>query len=109
MNSKKIVEELIPRNIWGKPLGTGQTKKDKQKRIKHYLFDSLIFAVVMCFFDIIAIFVATDKTVFDLTDYYVLNFILTVFLTGSILFVISFILDYLVGERAVKTYNRGQK
>ncbi len=106
MNSKKVVQELIPKNIWGKPLGTGQTKKDKKRRLKHYLFDSAIFAIIMAVFDIVAIFVAANKTVFDITDYYILNFILTVLLTSIILFFISFILDYLVGERAVKKHNK---
>ena len=86
------------KTIWGRKLDN----KDKKRRIKIYLLESLIFSVFMALLDIMAIFASKNKAVFYFLDNYTVNFIITVFITTILLFIISFGFNYLICEKSIK-------
>lgn len=94
----------MPKTIWGKKLPTSNNKNDKTKRIRIYLLESIIFTIAMTLFDIIALLLIHNRATFMFFDNYIVNYILSVFLTSLILFSISFIFDYLVSELTIKKY-----
>ncbi|HOP65481.1 MAG TPA: hypothetical protein PLX66_00425 [Bacilli bacterium] len=86
------------KTIWGKKLDL----KDKKKRLKNYLLESLIFAGIMAVLDVLAIFATKNKSVFFFVDNYAINFIITVIITTVLLFLLAFLIDYLVCEKNIK-------
>ena len=86
------------KTIWGKKLDN----KDKKKRVKRYLLESLIFSVAMTLLDVIAILASKDRAVFYFFDNYLVNSIITVLITTIILYGISFGFNYLVCEKNIK-------
>lgn len=98
----------IPKSIWGKEISIEMSKEGKSKRKIKYIKDSLIFASIMGIFDLIAIFVTSSQSVFGFTETYFINLILTVLVTVSILFLISYFFEYIIGEISVKKYNKNK-
>ncbi len=86
------------KTIWGKVLDS----KDKKKRIKRYLLESLLFALSMSILDVIGILASKNGAVFYFFDNYTINFIITVVITFSILFLVAYILNYLVTEHQLR-------
>ncbi len=86
------------KTIWGKVLDV----KDNKKRLKKYLFESLIFSLLMAVIDAFGILISKNKAVFYFFDNYVINFALTVLITFLILFIISFGFNYLISEKQFK-------
>ena len=86
------------KTIWGEKLDA----KDIKKRIKKYLFESLIFSILMTAIDAFGILISKNNAVFYFFDNYVINFTLTVFITFIILFMIAFSFNYLIRERQIK-------
>ena len=86
------------KTIWGKKLDA----KNIKKRIKKYLFESLIFSILMTVIDAFGILISKNKAVFYFFDNYVINFTLTVFITFIILFMMAFSFNYLISERQIK-------
>lgn len=86
------------KTIWGRKLDN----KNKKGRINSYLFESLLFTLAMSLLNVIAIFASKNKAVFYFFDNYTVNFIITVFITGILLFLIAFGFNYLVCEKSIK-------
>ncbi len=101
-----------PRNIWNKPIPLGNTKKERQARIKSYLLDSAIFAVICTIMDVIfLIFNKNDNVDAELVKLFFPDLnttsIVIVFSVISfiVMFLVSFIFEYFVGEKIkVKKY-----
>jgi len=86
------------KSIWGRKLES----KNKKQRIKSYLLESLIFALVMSALDVIGILASKNGAVFYFLDNYTINFIITVMITFIILFIMAFILNYLATEKQLR-------
>lgn len=103
-----------PKNVMGKPLSTGSSKKERNARKKDYALQSLIFAAVCAGMDILLIGFGKDEiTDLELTQTLLpgLPHGLTVAITAVIAFVtmflISYLFEYLIGEfYKVRKYNQ---
>ncbi len=103
-----------PRSISGRPLPTGSSKADRLARIKDYVFDSVLFALACAVMDVILIgFGAEDITDLEIIKLLFPSFnktgivILTCIFAFVTMFIISFIFDYLIGEKyKIAKYNK---
>lgn len=103
-----------PKDIMGRPLPTGNTKPEKRKRIKNYIIESVIFAAACAVMDVILIvFGKTDVTDCEIAQMLFpslnkpLTVILSAVITFSVMFLISFIFEYLITEKiSIKRYNK---
>jgi hypothetical protein len=93
--TRKQKELNLPKSIFGRTLPTEKTKAARKNRVISYSLSSLFFAV--------SIIVLT--VVFSLLGVEEVYSILFLSLEFVGLFIISFILDYVLGEHRCKKYN----
>lgn len=95
----------------GEELPTSDKKKDKNKRIKTYLIESIVFSVLVVALDLIAMLFFENKNyilIFNNVSK-TLNIVLNSLVTFGICMLISFGLEYFIGELQSKRANRGKK
>lgn len=103
-----------PKDLMGKPLPTGSSKKERQRRQKDYALQSLIFAAVCSVMDVLLIgFGKEENTDIAITQSllpglpHILTVVITAVLTFAVMFLISYTFEYLVGEKyKVRKYNQ---
>ncbi len=78
-------------------------------RIKRYLKEAIIFAIIITIINLIAILLFDYVNVLKIFDVSVLNIVVTVFLSLIISYLISFFIDCLVTEIWVKIKNNKNK
>ena len=103
-----------PTDINNRPLPVGSSKADKRARKKDYTLRSLIFGAVCAVMDVLLVATGRD----DVTDMEVAEILfpglgkpatiaVTVVIAFTSMFLISFLFDYLIGEKfKVKRYNK---
>lgn len=103
---------LLPKKISGKELPVDLTKDCKKERIKNYFLDSIIFSAAMILISLAAMFIGK----IPLDSYFIfsgvskkLNITLNCFIEFLVLFIISLIIDYSLGEYQVRKYNNKLK
>lgn len=113
--SRRLMGDIEPpKSITDKPLPTGNSKRERRIRQKDYALQSVLFALVCAGMDVLLIsFGKDDVTDYDLTTvlFPELGRTATIALTALIafvsMFIISYIVEYLVGEKyKVKKYNQ---
>lgn len=113
--TKRILGDVEePKDVWGKPLPTGDSKQDKRARKKNYALESMFFALGMTVADVLLVATGTnDLEELELAEYLFpsLDRITTIVITAALAFVgafiISFIFDYIIGEKfKVAKYNK---
>ena len=103
-----------PKDLMGKPLPTGSSKKERQRRKKDYALQSLIFAAVCSGMDVLLIgFGKEENTDIAITQTllpglpHTVTVVITAVLTFAVMFLISYIFEYLVSEKyKVRKYNQ---
>lgn len=96
-------KDFRPTTLKGDNLPIKQTKKDKQKRFKNYLLESLIFSVIIVCLDLLAIlFLKDHNNIFNLNSNSTINIILNSLITFGICFIVSLGLESLIGEISIK-------
>jgi len=103
---------LLPKKIWGKELPIDLNGACKRERIKNYFLNSIIFSAAMVFTSLALMFAWK----IPLDSYFMfsgvskeLNVTLNCFIEFLVLFVISLILDYSLGEYQIRKYNKKLK
>lgn len=105
----KLVKDknFIPTNLKGQKLPIKEDKKDKNKRYKSYLIESLVFSIIVVCLDILSILFFKDKnSLFGLNADKTLNIIFNSMITFGICMLVSFGFECLVGELSIKKINR---
>lgn len=99
----RLSEKNIPRNIYGKRLDI----EAKDKRIKSYVVDATIFALLYFCFDLTSIlFNSREVTIYVLSTIVKVDYILTFVINFGLIFIGSFLIDYYFGEYSIKKYKR---
>ncbi len=88
-NKKDSLE--LPKTICGKTISTEMTAKGRLNRVGYSCLESLIFAVIFCVMDII---VGKNMNIPDIASQFV------------ILFIVSFIIEFIYAEYISKKYNK---
>lgn len=103
----------VPKSLLGKPLPTGNSRKDRVARCKNHLLESLIFSLACTAVDGIAIFffAPDDEPVLPVQWASELNGttgkLVVVASTFVIMLVVSFVVEYLIVEKIkLKQYNK---
>jgi len=113
--SRRMMGDVeAPKDIFDKPLPTGNSKEDRRRRKIDYLLQSLLFGGVFAVMDIVLIgFGKDDVTDMELTKllFPSLDHITATAVTAVIafvtMFVISYAIDYVIKEHyIIKSYNR---
>lgn len=103
-----------PKDIFNRPLPTGNTKEERKKRFVAYVLDSLMFGAIFAVMDVI-FFLGIEEDITDMEMAKTLfpnlgdvELIIVAVLIGFVsMFVISLVFDYLVGEfYKVRRYNK---
>ena len=89
------------------PLSSDKT--NTKIRVKRYLKEAIIFAIIMTIINLIAILLFEYVNVLKIFDVNVLNIIVTAFLSLIISYLVSFFIDCLVTEIWVKIKNKKNK
>ncbi len=102
-----------PKNLAGKPLPTGSSKKDRAARKIDYALGSCIFAGVFAVMDILLVSFGKTTSDLEITEYLfpTLNRGLVIALSAVVsfvtMFLISFVFTYLITEHfKIKRYNK---
>lgn len=97
-------KDFIPTAMSGNKLPIGKNKSDKNVRIKNYIKESLIFSIVIVCLDLCAILILKDidSLIIFKGVTKTLNIILNSLITFIICLLISFGLEYFIGEISVK-------
>lgn len=99
-NKKESVYEIT--SILGAKLPTGQSAEDKKVRKKHYLKDSIVFAIVIPLIDLLAMFFFEPYKPFNITDVEWLNYGINLIFDFIVIFFITYVIDYALSEDDVK-------
>ena len=84
----------------------GSEKKDNKARVKRYLKESIVYAVIITIVNIIAIFVFDYVNYLKLFDIVIINYIITIILSLIINYAFAFFLDCLITEIWAKIKSR---
>lgn len=112
--SRRVLGDIErPKDFFGRPMPLGNTKEDKWARKKSYFADSLVFASVCCVMDVLVFLGGKDGGLdTGLAEMLFPSFhpYLTVAITAAVTFIgmffISYVFDYIIGEKfKVKKYN----
>lgn len=102
-----------PKNLAGKPLPTGSSKKDRAARVKDYALGSCIFAGVFAMMDILLVAFSRTTSDLEVTEFLFpsLDRGLVIGLSAVVafltMFLISFVFTYFISENfKVKRYNK---
>lgn len=110
MARQENLKDVLPKNWYGKPLDTSASPSGRRQRRRSYAFDSLAFASVMTLFDITAQMFGTDEPlIYTFTDNPTANTLISCALSFVLLFAVSFVFDWMMGEVAVRKYNETKK
>lgn len=113
--SRRIYGDIeVPTDIKDRPLPTGNSREDRKARKKDYAIRSVIFASAFAVMDVLLMATGrNDVSELELAEYLFpsLNKLTTVIVTAVIafvgMFIISYIFDYIVGEKfKVARYNK---
>lgn len=103
-----------PKDIFNRPLPTGNTKEERKKRIAAYMLDAVLTGFLFAVFDVI-VFLSLGEEMIDMeiVQSFLPNLsdtalvVVTALFIFVTMFIISFIFDYLVGEfYKVRRYNK---
>ncbi len=113
--SRRVMGDVeAPKDMFNRPLPTGDSKEDRRERKKDYALQSLVFASAFAVMDL----VLAGFGVEDLSDLEFIQAVLpsanhvtavavTVVFAFVSMFAVSYVCEYLIGEQyKVKTYNR---
>lgn len=112
--SRKLGDVQPPKDWMGKPLPTGSSKKEKTKRRRSYVIESLLFGAIFGIMDIILFVFGKD----ELSDLELVSSIfpslkgvaliaVTAAISFAVMFTVSFVFEYMVKEGfQVPRYNR---
>lgn len=106
-STAKPVEDLFDvRSILGAQLPTGTTKEDRKKRKKFYMRDAFVFATVIPILDLFAMLFIEPYKPLLLTNTEWINYAITVGADFVLIFILTYVLDFLFGEEDVKKINK---
>ena len=98
---KENDDELFANTILGLELPVGDND-DKKKRLGNYARDALIFAVVIPILDLFAMVFIDSYKAYPITNNELINYGLTLLIDFVMIFVLTYIIDYIHGENTVK-------
>lgn len=106
-STAKPVEDLIDiRSILGAKLPVGTSKKDRKERKKFYCRDAFIFATIIPVLDLFAmLFIEPYKPLLICNTEWI-NYAVTVVGDFVLIFLLTYVLDFIFGEEDVKNYNK---
>ena len=113
--SRRVMGDVEqPLDYKNRPLPTGNTKPERMARIKNYVINSVVFGATFGVMDIIfLIFAENEVSEYKLTQVIFpnltegLTLAITAVLAFAIMFTVSFVFEYLVGEFfKVRRYNK---
>lgn len=95
--SKQKTEKQV-KTILGAMLPIGDSSEDRKERLKFYAKDALIFSVIIPVFDLLAMLFLESYTFLMITNSVPLNYVLTLVTDFIIIFAMTFLFDYLIGD-----------
>lgn len=94
--------------ILGMQLPTGTDKVDSDARIKLYMKDSLVFSIIIPILDLLAMLFIKAYKPYPITNSEVINCIITLMIDFILIFILTFSVDYIHGEKIVRKINKGK-
>ena len=91
--------------ILGIEVPTGTSKEEKMARISYYAKDATIFSIIIPVIDLFAMLFIDAYKSYPLTDNVPVNYCLTLLIDFALIFIITFVIDYIHGELAVRRIN----
>ena len=87
-------------------LPLGSEKKDNKVRVKRYLKESIIYAVIITIINVLAILIFDYVNYLKLFDSVILNYVITIILSLVVSYAFAFFLDCLITEIWAKIKNK---
>ena len=91
-----------PTTILGKELPRDNSESAKKERRLLYAKDALVFAIVVPLIDLIAMTFIESYPALNITSNTGLNYFLTVVTDFVLIFIVTYIIEYIFGERSTK-------
>ena len=98
-------EETETCSILGTPLPLGNDKVDIDTRNKLYMKDALIFSFVIPVIDLFAMLFIKSYKPYPITNTLGINYLITLLIDFILIFILTFSVDYIHGERIVRKMN----
>ncbi len=103
---KKNKEEII-KNFYGRKINLNNNKSARIERINWYLLEGFILAFVFSMIDIIAFYYSKNViSILEFTNNREVNMYIYVLIEFVLLYLISFIIDYVYYELKIKRINK---
>ena len=102
INKKVVSADEDAKTILGLELPTGDDKIDKEIRRKQYRKDALAFALIIPIVDLFAMLFIERYSYLIVTNYAVVNYLITLAIDFVLIFVVTYLVDYAFGEDTVK-------
>lgn len=96
----------VPKSILGLDLPEGMDPVDKKARHKLYAKDALMFSIIIPIFDLLAMLFIDAYKPLLLTNNTVANYIVTLLLDFILIFAVTYLIDFVFGEDAIKKNNK---
>lgn len=101
--SKKVVSvDDDAKTILGLELPIGDDKIDKEIRRKQYRKDALAFALIIPIVDLFAMLFIERYSYLIVTNYAVVNYLITLAIDFILIFAVTYLVDYVFGEDTIK-------
>jgi len=103
-----VEEEVTPQvsTILGLNLDASSNKSARNERIRFYAKDATIFAIIIPILDLFAMLFIDAYKAYPLTESEPTNYCLTLLIDFILIFVLTFLIDYIHGEREVRRINK---
>ena len=80
----------------------GQSEQARNERQKYYMKDALIFAIIIPIMDLLAMLFIDAYQPLLATNDTMINYTITLLLDFILIFVLTYLIDYIFGEDTVK-------
>lgn len=103
-----IVEEketLKTSTILGMKIPTGDTPEDRNKRSCIYTKDAMFFAIIIPIIDLLAMLFIDGYKAYPITSYTTINYCVTLLIDFTLIFILTYLVDYLHCEKAIRRMN----
>lgn len=101
--------ESVPKSILGLELPEGQDQLDRKSRRKLYMKDALVFAIIIPVLDFLAMLFIDSYKPFLITNSEFANFAITLLLDFILIFGVTYLIDFVFGEDAIKKSSKEVK
>ncbi len=90
------------KSILGNELPSGQTELARSERQKYYMKDAFLFAIIIPILDLFAMLFIDAYQPLLATDDMMINYIVTLLIDFTLIFVLTYLIDYIFGEDSAR-------